>query len=185
MKMIVGLGNPGREYDKTRHNIGFMIIDKFSCLYKGMWKEKFGALYQSVHIDDQSFLLVKPQEYMNLSGQSIKKIMDYFKIESNEVLIIHDDLDLPLGKIRLRCKGSSGGHNGLKNIELHLKSQSYNRLKVGISNDQTIPTRDYVLAKFSKEEMEILEKSISTCVHILKDYLILDFDQLMNQYNKK
>lgn len=186
MKLIVGLGNPGREYEQTRHNMGYIFIDKFAKEYNTeIKKEKFNGLYAEVTIDGEKIILVKPLSYVNLSGEVVEKYKDNFKINLEDILIISDDLDMPFGKIRLRQDGSSGGHNGLKNIELHLHSSQFKRLKIGISNDKTIDTKDYVLGTFSKEENKIIEEITDTVINILKDYVSLSFPNLMNKYNKK
>lgn len=184
MKLVVGLGNPGNNYDNTRHNIGFRMIDKITSeLNIKMNKEKFNGLYGEKTINNEKIIFLKPLSYMNLSGIVVKNFVDYFKIDINNILIICDDLDMELGKIRLRQKGSSGGHNGLKNIEINLKTQLYKRLKVGISNDKLIDTKDYVLSNFSKDENNILKNTESKIVLLFDDYLNLDFDKLMSKYN--
>lgn len=186
MKLIVGLGNPGREYERTRHNIGFNIIDEYLSS-KGIlnFKEKFQGLYSELNFKGEKIIFLKPQKYMNLSGEVVKKYMDFFKINLDDILIIHDDLDTPCGSIKLRLTGGSGGHNGLKNIESNINSKDYKRIKIGISNDKKIDTKDYVLGKFDNEELEKINKAIKKSVDIIDDYLILDFDKLMNKYNGK
>ncbi len=184
MKLIVGLGNPGKEYENTRHNIGFIFIDNFAkSLGASIEKEKFNGLYTQITINNEKVILLKPLSFMNLSGEVVRKYVDFFKIDINDILIINDDLDLTFGRIRLRPSGSSGGHNGLKNIALHLNSEKFKRLKIGISNDKSIDTKDYVLGKFNKEEKEILDNLKGTVNNILKDFLLTDFDKLMCKYN--
>ncbi len=184
MKLIVGLGNPGKEYENTRHNMGFKAIDAFAdkCNVK-IDKAKFGGLYTDLTIKGEKVILLKPQEYINLSGEVIKKYVDFYKIDVNDILIISDDLDQEIGNLKLKYKGSSGGHNGLKNIELHLHTQEYKRIKIGISNDKSINTKDYVLGKISKENKKVLDETINKVVDILEDYFTLSFDNLMNKYN--
>ena len=186
MKMIVGLGNPGDEYVNTRHNIGYMFIDDFANKHNVIIdKKKFNGLYTELMIDNEKVILVKPLSYMNLSGEVVSKFVNYFKINLNDLLIINDDLDLPLGKIRLRENGSSGGHNGLKNIALHLGTEDFKRLKIGISNDKGMDTKDYVLGKFSKEDIKLLNELKETVSELQEDFIKIDFDRLMNKYNKK
>ncbi len=186
MKLIVGLGNPGAEYKNTRHNIGFMVIDEYAKRHNiSINKKKFNALYGEFIINDEKVILVKPQTYMNLSGEAVKQIVDYYKIDIDNILIIHDDLDLKFGTYRLRLSGSSGGHNGLKNINQLLNTQNYKRLKIGISNDKTIDTKDYVLGHFTDKDQEILKIVIDKAVNILDDYFTLSFSNLMNKYNKR
>ena len=185
MKLIVGLGNPGKEYENTRHNIGFMMIDS---ILRGLnitnGKEKMGGIFYEANINGEKVMFLKPQEYINLSGNVINKYIQFYKIDIKDLLIIHDDLDLEIGNFKLREKGGSGGHNGLKNIESHLKTKEYNRIKIGISNNKNIDTKDYVLGHFNKEEKEILNKIIEIGPNIIKDYLNMSFTNLMNKYNK-
>ena len=186
MKLIVGLGNPGKEYDNTRHNIGFIFIDDFAkSLNIRIDKKKFNGLYNEVVINNEKVILLKPQTFMNLSGESVIKFINYYKINIDDILIISDDLDLNFGKIRLRSEGSSGGHNGLNNIILHLGTNKFKRLKIGISCNKPIDTISYVLGKFSKEEKEIIDNTKSTINHLLSDFVSLDFEKLMSIYNKK
>ena len=184
MKLIVGLGNPGRSYSKTRHNIGFMAIDKL-CDYFNVKldSKKFNGLYTQFNYKDEKIILLEPQKYMNLSGEVIRPFIDFFKIDIDNILIICDDLDMEVGNIRLRYKGSSGGHNGLKDIEKHIGTQNYKRLKIGISNNKLIDTKDYVLGKFSKEEINIINKSIDKIPSIIEDYLNKSFEDVMSKYN--
>ena len=186
MKLIVGLGNPGREYENTRHNIGFMTIDEYANrIGVSITKDKFNGLYADTNINGEKVILLKPQAYINLSGEVIRKYIDFFKINIEDILIIHDDLDLAVGTYKIKPKGSSGGHNGLKNIELHLGTQEYKRIKIGISNNKLMDTKDYVLGKLSKEESEILSNIRKEVMNILDDYFKMDFDCLMNKYNHK
>ena len=184
MKLIVGLGNPGKEYENTRHNVGFDVIDKYlSKLNLEANKSKFDGLYIDTLIDDEKVIFLKPQKYMNLSGEVVKKYVDYFKINIEDILVVHDDLDQELGKIKLKENSSSGGHNGIKNIEQHLSTKDYKRLKIGISNDKTRDTKDYVLGHFNKEERKIIDESIDISVNIIDDFFKLNFDRLMGKYN--
>ena len=186
MKLVVGLGNPGKEYENTRHNIGYMFIDNYAKSKNvEINSEKFNGLYTKISINDEQIILLKPLSYMNLSGEVVRKYVDYFKIDVNDILIINDDLDMDVGRIRLRPSGSSGGHNGLKNIALNLNTENFKRLKIGISNNKNIDTKNYVLGKFSKEEKEIIKSLFDTVNKIIDDYLEIDVDKLMCKYNKK
>lgn len=186
MKLIVGLGNPGKIYENTRHNIGFILIDAIAQQYNiKITKNKFNGLYEKININEEKIILLKPQKYINLSGEVIRDFVNFYKIDLSDILIISDDLDMPFGKIKIKSKGSSGGHNGLKNIELNLKTQNYKRIKVGISNNKNIDTKDYVLGKLNKEEEKILNNIIKLIPDIFNDYLNLSFDMLMSKYNKK
>lgn len=186
MKLIVGLGNPGKTYENTRHNAGFKFIDKFAESQNlNFNKEKFDGIYTEFNYKNEKIILLKPQKYMNLSGEVLIKFKDFYKIDLNDILVICDDLDTPLGKIKLKYKGSSGGHNGLKNIESHLHSNEYKRIKIGISNNKDKDKIDYVIGKMPKEELNILEQVTGKAEEILIDYLNMTFDNLMNKYNSK
>ena len=184
MKLVVGLGNPGKEYTKTRHNVGFRMIDKIaSDLNITIDKNKFDGLYGEKIINGEKYLFLKPQRYMNLSGTVIQEYLNYFKINPSDLLVICDDLDMEVGRIRLRSKGSSGGHNGLKDIEKNIGTSEYKRIKIGIANNKNMDTKDYVLGKFSKEEDKIISECENTLGNIFKDYPNLNFEQLMSKYN--
>lgn len=184
MKLIVGLGNPGKEYDKTRHNMGFMSLDYYVNKNNlPNFKEKFNGLYIDCSIRGERVILLKPLSYMNLSGIVVKKFVSYFRIDIQDILIICDDLDMPVGKLKLKYQGSSGGHNGLKNIEENIGTNKYKRLKLGIGNDKDFSTKDYVLSKFNNEQMGLIDEQMKFVSQIIDDYLILNFDRLMNKYN--
>ena len=186
MKLVVGLGNPGKEYENTRHNVGFNIIDKYlESKNLKLDKDKFNGKYVKTNINNEEVIFLEPQTYMNNSGESISSIMKYYKINIEDILIIQDDLDMEIGKIKLKEKSSSGGHNGIKSIEENLGSEEYKRLKIGISNNKDIDTKDYVLGKFSKEDKEILDNTYSICMNIIDDYFNMNFDLLMGKYNKR
>ncbi len=186
MKLVVGLGNIGKEYEETRHNVGFMAIDAIAKSNQVEFaSEKFGGKYVSFNKFDEKVILLKPQRFINLSGEVIKKYVDFYQIPIEDIFIIGDDLDLPVGVFRLRYQGGSGGHNGLKNIELHLKTQQYKRMKIGISNNKQMDTKDYVLGKLSKEEKEKINEIIKLCPKIFDDFLTKTYDNVMNLYNKK
>ncbi len=184
MKMIVGLGNPGKLYEKTRHNMGFMVIDNFAnSLGLSIDKKKFNALYVDILIDGEKVLLVKPLSFMNLSGEVVQSFANYFDLDYSDILVISDDLDLDFLDYRLRLFGSSGGHNGLKDIERCLGSNRFRRFRIGISNDKDIDTKDYVLGKFSKDDMKAIEEFLPKTVDILEDFIKLDFEKVMSKYN--
>ena len=183
MKLIVGLGNPDKEYDMTRHNIGFYYLDLFVKKLNLSYKEKFKGLYIKTKINNIDVILLKPLTYMNLSGECVRQFVNYYKIKSEDILVIHDDLDMEFGKIKLKANGSSGGHNGIKNIILNINDINFKRLKIGISNNKLMDTKDYVLGKFNKEEIEILKNKEETIINILYDYFKLSFNDLMSKYN--
>ena len=186
MKLVVGLGNKGREYENTRHNMGFMLVDRY-LQYKNItdrFKEKFNAIYIETTINNEKVIFIKPMTYMNNSGIAVRAFVDFYKLNSEDVLVISDDLDLDLGKFRLRRNGSSGGHNGLKSIISHLGTDNFKRLRIGISNDKD-DVINYVLSKFSKKELNEIDTMFDTLVDVLDDYFVMDFTSLMSKYNRK
>ena len=185
MKLIVGLGNPGKEYENTRHNIGFKVIDNFANINGvDISKSKFNGLYGEFIKYDEKVILLKPQSFMNLSGEVVAKFVNFFKIDISDILIISDDLDMDFARLRLKYTGSCGGHNGLRNIEKMIGTSSYKRLKFGIENNKNVNTKDYVLGKLSKEENEKLYDVLPITVNALDDFLHLPFDVGMNKYNQ-
>jgi PTH1 family peptidyl-tRNA hydrolase len=184
MKLIVGLGNYGKEYDNTRHNMGFRYIDAFAKAHNTkIDKAKMDGLYTKINIDNEDVILLKPQKYMNLSGEVVREYVNYFKIDVKDILIISDDLDLPVGIMKLKYKGSSGGHNGLKNIEQNLGTSEYKRLKIGISNIKDMLTKDYVLGKISSTDQKIYKDMEPKIINLLDDFITMDFEKLMSKYN--
>ncbi|MBP2242586.1 PTH1 family peptidyl-tRNA hydrolase [Cytobacillus eiseniae] len=186
MKLVVGLGNPGKQYEKTRHNIGFEVVDRLAeRLNIPLNQAKFQGVYGVGQVNREKVFLLKPLTYMNLSGESIAAIMDYFQIEDEELVVIYDDLDLPVGKIRLRQKGSAGGHNGIKSTIAHLATQEFNRIRVGIDRPPSgMKVPDYVLGRFTKEEQEAMGEVIEKCANACEDWISKPFLQIMNEYNQ-
>ena len=158
MKLIVGIGNPGKSYENTRHNIGFMVVDAY--LGDVSYQEKFNALYAKKIIDGETVYFLKPLTYVNNSGQAVAAFMKYFNIDIKDLLVIHDDLDEEVGKYKLKINSSSGGHNGIKSIISHLNSQAFLRLKIGINSKYRRDTIDFVLGKLSKGEMEVFKSNL-------------------------
>jgi len=183
-KLIVGLGNPGKEYEKTRHNTGFLVIDKLCKeLNVELDKSKCKAIYGIYRNGSDKVIIAKPQTYMNLSGESVKPLMNFYEVDINNVIIVHDDLDLPIGKIRIRRSGSSAGQRGMGNIIDLLGTKDIQRIRVGISNNKQIDTKDYVLGKVSKEDEELFEKSLVKAKDALVWSINHDFEEVMNKYN--
>lgn len=183
MKLIVGLGNPGKEYENTRHNMGYLFIDYY-LNKKGIkleWKEKFNGIYLDTVIGGEKIIFMKPLTYMNLSGEAVRKYLDYFKIDVSDLLVVVDDLDLGVGNYKIKNNGSSGGHNGLKNIELHIGTQNYKRFRIGISNT-TYDVKDYVLGKISVKDYYDIFDILSD---VLDRFYNTSFDILMSKYNRK
>lgn len=186
MYIIAGLGNPTKEYDNTRHNIGFMAIDAIADKYGiDMSECKHKALLGKGIINGQKVILVKPLTYMNLSGEAIRAVIDYYKVdEEEELIVIYDDISLDVGKLRIRKKGSAGGHNGIKNIIVHLGHDVFKRIKIGVGEKpKGYDLADYVLGHFSKEELEIMKDSIDKVDGAVNLMLEDKIDVAMNEYN--
>ena len=185
MKMIVGLGNIGKEYDKTRHNTGFMVVDELAKKHDiNNFKVQSDALIADFRVNGEKVLLVKPTTYMNDSGRAVRPLMDYYDVDLNDMIVAYDDMDMPVGKIRLRQKGSAGGHNGIKSIIAHVGTQSFNRVRVGIDHPTKESVVDYVLGKFRKEQITDFESGVQNAVAALEDWTTIEnFSQLMNKYN--
>ncbi|MBE6161070.1 MAG: aminoacyl-tRNA hydrolase [Firmicutes bacterium] len=177
MKLIVGLGNPGKEYENTRHNIGFMVLDYMKKNEK--WKEKFDAFY----IKDDDVIYLKPLTYMNVSGFAVEKAANFFKIKPEDILVIQDDLDLPFNNYKLKRNSSAGGHNGIRSIIACLGTNSFLRLKIGIAHDRSIDTKDYVLSKFAKQNLEELESKFSLYEEIINYFIKNDAEKTISKYN--
>lgn len=185
MKLIVGLGNPGDEYKNTRHNCGFMVLDKvLKELNLTLDKKKYKSLYTAYNHKGEKILFVEPQTYMNLSGEAVSKFVNFYNLTSEDILVIHDDLDLPVGKLRLRKSGSSAGQKGMGNIIDLLNTKDIKRIRVGISNNKTIETADYVLGKVSGEDKPIFDESIIKAKDAVIFYLDHDFEATMNKFNQ-
>lgn len=190
MKLIVGLGNPGKKYERTRHNFGFAALDELARALRvdfspSSYKGELAIVSHSIH--DKIFLL-KPQTYMNLSGESAALLANFYKISPQDVLVIFDDLDLPLGRLRFAAKGSAGGHNGIKSLIEHFGTTDFPRLKLGIGRPihPGFEVVDYVLQKFSKDESVVTEKVLKTAVEAVEYYLeVNDVTKAANRYNGK
>lgn len=186
MKLVVGLGNPGKEYENTRHNIGFELADmfakKYGCTFKN--EKKFDASIFDINIDGEKVIVAKPLTYMNLSGTAVKKIVDFYNINSEDILILHDDLDMVFGKIKVVNNSSSGGHNGLKSITKAIETRNYVRFKIGIcGRDRSIEAIDCVLGKFSKEQRDILDDIYGKVDMLIEDFVKYDIVRLKQIYN--
>ncbi|ASK64298.1 aminoacyl-tRNA hydrolase [Virgibacillus phasianinus] len=185
MKCIVGLGNPGKKYKATRHNIGFMVIDELLNRHSfDLNKSKFNGKYALEHIGKEKVLLLQPQTYMNLSGEAIRPLLDYYDIATEDVVIVYDDLDLPTGKIRLRQKGGPGGHNGIKSTINHLGTKEFKRIRIGVGRPANAqPVIDYVLGVFPKDEAANVQESIQKAADAFETWLEKPFNEVMNEYN--
>lgn len=186
MKCIVGLGNIGKRFEQTRHNIGFEVIDYLlESNQLKLDKQKFRGAYTIARVAGDKVLFIEPMTLMNLSGEAVDPLMDYYNVDVEDLLVLYDDLDLAQGQVRLRQKGSAGGHNGMKSIIQHLGTDQFKRIRIGIgrpTNGMSVP--DYVLQKFSKQEMETMQKVIEHSAHAVEDFIASSrFDHVMNEYN--
>ena len=181
MKLIAGLGNIGDKYCFTRHNAGFMVLDKWALDSGFSFKEEkklkcFLAKYNDI-------VFIKPATFMNLSGEAVRAVIDYYKIDIKDVLIIYDDISLDLGKIRFRANGSDGGHNGIKSVIQHLGTQNFDRLKIGIGPQPNVPSEVYVLQNFSKDDLEKLKTVLKQSITAVEFYLENDIYKAQNRFN--
>lgn len=184
MKMIVGLGNPGTKYERTRHNVGFMVVDELSHRYQLPWKKvKQNGMVATTMIGTEKVLLVKPLTFMNESGLCVGPLVDYYNLELADLLVIYDDLDLPVGKMRLRAKGSAGGHNGIKSIIQHLGTQTFNRIRIGIDRPRNGEIIHHVLGEFAKAEEPTIIETIQLGANAVEAFTNEPFAEVMNKFN--
>lgn len=185
MYLIVGLGNPEEEYNRTRHNMGFHAINKIAEKYNlEIKKNKFQGLYENALIENQKVIFVKPQTYMNLSGKCVKEFVEFYKIESDKILIIYDDMDIEPGKIKIRKKGSSGGHNGIKSIIEELGTEEFSRIRIGIGKPQYKNDKiNYVIGEIQEEDIEKLEEGVDKAKDAVIEILKNGIDTAMNKFN--
>ncbi len=185
MKLIIGLGNIGDKYVFTRHNVGFMVLDRLAARENFSFREekKLKSFVAKVRLSGEEFLLVKPTTFMNLSGEALRAVIDYYKIDIKDILVIYDDLALDLGRIRFRADGSDGGHNGIKSIIQHLGTNKFARLKVGIGPQPPIPAENFVLQNFSKEQQETLKTVLDTSIDASMCYFAEGIQKAQNKFN--
>lgn len=185
MRWIVGLGNPGKEYESTRHNAGFFVIDELARRWNaGIFQSKCKALVAEARLQGEKAVLIKPMTYMNLSGESVRAFMDFYKAELENAIVVYDDLDTEVGRIRLRYQGSAGGHNGIKSIIQHTGTQTFNRIRMGISRPQPgHAVVDYVLTRFSKSEKPAVEQMVADAADAVEFALAHSFEQTMAKFN--
>ncbi len=184
MKLIVGLGNHGYKYQLTRHNIGFIVVDDLADFYNlKINKKDYNSLYNSTRIKREKVILAKPQTFVNKSGLAVRKIVDYYNLELEDILIIHDDLDLNTGALKIRSKGGHGGHNGIKSIINHLSTKKFARIKLGIGRPDKGAVRDYVLGKFSDQELKKMNPAIDSAVKAIELFCQDNLQQAMNKFN--
>ena len=184
MYIIVGLGNPGKQYENTRHNMGFLAVDLLAEKYNiDVNKIKFKALVGEGRIAGQKVLLVKPQTYMNLSGEAVRQAMDFYKIDPEELIVIYDDIDIPTGTFRIRKKGSPGTHNGMRNIFQHIQTNDFPRIRVGIGSGKKDNLAGYVTGGISKSEQELLADVLKNSADAAACIIEKGIDKAMNEYN--
>jgi PTH1 family peptidyl-tRNA hydrolase len=185
MKLVVGLGNPGKRYEATRHNIGFMVIDSIAKGPDvGSFQDRFDSELAEWRVGGEKVLLMKPQTFMNLSGQAVRGALDFYQIERSDLLVVCDDMALPLGKLRFRARGTHGGHNGLRDIQQHLGDTDYPRLRIGVD----VPTEEHdavghVLGKFKPGEKAAIDDAIALAVQGVATWISQGIQKCMNQYN--
>ncbi len=185
MKLVVGLGNPGKKYDATRHNVGFAVIDTLAAgPGVGSAQERFDAAIAEWREDGDKVLLMKPLTYMNLSGKAVRAVVDFYRLEVADLLVVCDDINLPLGKLRFRARGTHGGHNGLRDIQAHLGTTEYARLRIGVGAPaEEGAAIDHVLSRFRPSERPVMEEAIATAVEGVVLWVHQGIDTCMNQYN--
>jgi len=183
MWIIAGLGNPGKKYSRTRHNIGFMVLEEVARRHAIYLKDRKGYRIGKGSIDTHSFLLVEPLLYMNLSGLVIKKVLRRFAIVPEHLITVYDDRDIEIGKLKIKKKGSSGGHKGIESIIQHISSQEFVRLKVGIGREEGIPAEDYVLSKFKRRELPVMKQMIHKAADSVEIIVTDGVDRAMNTFN--
>ncbi len=199
-KFFVGLGNPGSEYEHTRHNIGFLLVDRLADEFSvggGAWKDKYSASFMDVSIGGERVTLVKPQSYMNRSGEPLQQLMEFFKVPSDEIVVIHDEVDLPYGTVRLKLGGGEGGHNGLKSISSRLGTKQYLRLRLGVGRppvrqDESSGRKyteqelsSWVLGRFSDEETKHIGMFLDNGIDALRSYLQHGLKRAQNEVHRK
>lgn len=186
MNVIVGLGNPGKQYENTKHNIGFITLDQLAEQHGiKINKIKHKALVGEGIIAGRKVLLVKPQTFMNLSGQSVREVVSYYHVEPEDLLVIYDDVDLPLGSLRIRSKGSAGSHNGMKSILYDLQEDGFPRIRIGIGAERRMDLASYVLGNFDKEDREPMKQAVSRAAAAVERYLAEGIEAAMSEYNTK
>jgi PTH1 family peptidyl-tRNA hydrolase len=186
MKLIVGLGNPGSEYRDTRHNVGFLVIDEMARRWRlsDAWREKFEALHVRTMVADEAVVLAKPLTFMNLSGQAVAGLAGFYKIDPADVLVVTDDVALPLGRLRARPEGGAGGHNGLKSIIQHLGTQAFPRLRVGVGRgDDRRDLSDHVLGRFEAGERDTVSAAVLRAADASEKFLAEGIERAMSAFN--
>lgn len=184
-KLIVALGNPGREYEETRHNIGWKVFEHLTFERDLVWKEKFKGEFALTNIKGEQYIFLKPQTFMNLSGESVRPAMDFYKVALSDVIVIHDEIDLPYGTIHLKKGGGLAGNNGLKSIVQHVSDQNFLRLRMGVGRPAFGEVSSHVLGKFTSDEAALLEDFLKLGAEALEFFIKQGFQKAQNKYSKK
>lgn len=184
MKVIVGLGNPGRQYEGTRHNVGFAVVELLSQgPTAGKWQSRFQADVCELIEDGEKLFLVKPRTFMNLSGRSVRQVVDFYQLEATDLLVVCDDISLPLGKLRARARGTHGGHNGLRDIQNHLGTTEYSRLRLGVDSPGERDAADHVLERFKPSERDVIDDAVRLAAQAVAVWAFRGIDACMNEFN--
>ncbi|CFX10162.1 Peptidyl-tRNA hydrolase [Syntrophomonas zehnderi OL-4] len=184
MKIIVGLGNPGKEYKDTRHNVGFMVMEELASRYRVEKQEsRFDAIIGHIRMGGEKVLLVKPLTYMNLSGKSVQPLMHWYKLDLNDLMVVYDDMDLPMGTLRIRKQGGNGGHKGMASISDRLGSQDFARSRIGIGRPNSGEAVNWVLGRFTEDEREQIRMVVKNAADALEKWVQVGIDEAMNAYN--
>lgn len=186
MYIIVGLGNPGKKYENTRHNIGFIALDYLAQKHDiSITRIKHKALVGEGRIAGQKVLLVKPQTYMNLSGNCVREVLEYYKEDTEKLLVIYDDIDIPAGSVRIRKKGSAGTHNGMRSIIYDIQTDQFPRIRIGMGKSDKIPLADFVTGSFSKDEKDIFEKAVMHASEAVESFIENGIEKTVSEYSTK
>jgi PTH1 family peptidyl-tRNA hydrolase len=184
MRVVVGLGNPGKQYHGTRHNVGFAVVDGLaSAPGAGRFQSRFSAQVADLMEGNEKLLLVKPETFMNLSGRSVRQVMDFYQIDPADLLVVCDDVNLPLGRLRARSKGSHGGHNGLRDIQNHLGTQEYSRLRIGVGSADKGEMVDHVLGRFRPSERPVIDEAVMAAMQAVAVWVAQGVEVCMNRFN--
>lgn len=186
MKLIIGIGNVGEKYHQTRHNIGFIVLDEYANRYNIEFKldNKLEAFIAEKRVGSEKVIFAKPTTYVNLSGNAVSKIMNYYKIEIDDILVVYDDIDLEVGFLRIREQNGHGGHNGIKDIINHLNTKNFKRIRIGIGKNESTDLTNHVLGKFSKKEQELLKPAIDTSINVINEFIDnVYFKDIMTKFN--
>jgi PTH1 family peptidyl-tRNA hydrolase len=181
--LIVGLGNPGSKYSRTRHNVGFQVLDEFAGRLRLEWKDRAEYRICSGSLGDTRIVLVEPLSFMNRSGSAVRKLSEKFAVAPENIIVVHDDLDLDTGRLKIRKNGSSGGHRGVESVIQCIGSKMFIRVKVGIGRDQTVPAEQYVLMKFRRDELPLIGDAVQKAADALEATIVQGADKAMNRFN--